>query len=149
MAGGHERWEYLEYVHILVTLSHIPSLLWAHAGAGENEQWLKIDNIVMGEGIRVSKHTLSFLRFLWEPSVLLSWIFHLALFPHTAYCKSGQLYQAILNVKHVQVHEGNAMCVCLCVWSLTLNRPCLWLCWPSHTPLPGVSSIWGGSITRS
>lgn len=40
------------------------------------------------------------------------------------------------------------VCVCVCM-SLTLNRPCLWLCWPSHTPLPVVISIWGGSITRS
>lgn len=62
-------------------------------------------------GIRVSKHTLSFLRFLWEPSISLSCIFHLVLFPHIAYCKSGQLYQAIMNLKN------NRVCVCVRVSS--------------------------------
>ncbi len=68
----------------------------------------------MGLGISISKHTLSFLRLLCEPTVVLSCIFHSALFLHTAYCKSDQLYQLILNVKHIQVLGRKCVCVCVC-----------------------------------
>lgn len=60
----------------------------------------------MGLGISVSKHTLSFLQLPCKPTVLFfSHVFHLTLFPHTAYCKSSQLYQLILNVELIQVRE--------------------------------------------
>lgn len=91
-----------------------------------------------------------------SPSALLFRISLLYFFPTQPTANVANYTRALLNAKHVQLH---GVCVSVCARggavcassgeSLTLNKPCLWLCCPSHTPLPKVSSIWGGSITRS
>lgn len=68
----------------------------------------------MSVGIRVSKHTLRWMRLLLKPpppSVLLLVSSTGLPFHFQARCKSAQLSQATLNVKHVKLQRGNCRTV--------------------------------------